>query len=104
MPADDDFSRFSKTPKVSVDGKETYGQWKPHSFLTQDLDSKYIRAFKVTSATEGRPDKIAKVLYGTSLLSWVLLAYNNVTEPFGWPKSGTIIQYPIDEVVLPQIL
>jgi hypothetical protein len=99
----DDFSRFFQTEAVIVDGNETFGAWKPPSFVKVRPAEDKIRRFRVISDTEGRPDKIAYVLYGTPLLDWVLISFNKVRDPLNWPKAGDIIEYPIESIVFPLI-
>ncbi len=100
----DAFSRFKKTPPTIFDGKETYGRWVSFRFLTQRPDESDIGIFQVTSALEGRPDLISQQIYSTPLLDWVLIAFNQVRDPLNWPRAGSAIEYPLDTVVLPELL
>lgn len=100
----DEFSRFKRTPPTIVDGKETYGRWVSFPFLTERPDEDFIRVFQVTSALEGRPDLISQQIYSTPLLDWVLIAFNGVRDPLNWPRSGDLIEYPVDIIVLPELL
>lgn len=100
----DDFSRFKKTAQLIVDGKETFGRWVEPSFLKERPADEDIRVFRVTSQLEGRPDLISHQVYGTSQLDWVLIAFNGVRNALNWPMAGDVIEYPSDNVVLPQIL
>ncbi len=100
----DDYSRFRQTEMVIVDGKETFGRWRPISILTTRPSEEFIEAFQVTSALEGRPDLISQAIYGTPLLDWLLIAFNNVREPINWPRTGDVIEYPIESIVLPSLL
>lgn len=100
----DPFSRLKQTTPIIVDGKETYGRWKPFDFIVNRPSEENIRVFQVTNALEGRPDLIAYSVYGTPLLDWVLIAFNGVRDPFGWPRAGEMVEYPLDTVVLPQLL
>jgi len=104
MPKADDFSRFSKSELIIVDGKETYGAWAQFKFLKTRPAEDLIKVFQVTSVTEGRPDLIANQVYGTPLLDWVLIAFNNVRDTLNWPMAGSLIEYPVDSIVLPEIL
>jgi hypothetical protein len=94
------YSRLLRTPEIIYNGRETFDVWSKHRFLTEEVDS---GVFVVSSGYAGRPDKISAVLYGTPYLDWVLIAYNNPLEPFGWPASGSIIRYPLDSEVFPSI-
>jgi len=97
-----DFSRLRKTDMVIVDGVETFGVWTQPSYLIARPDEQQIGKFKVANQYAGRPDLIANTLYGTPLLDWVLMAFNNVTE-LNWPSAGTIIEYPVDSLVFPEL-
>lgn len=98
------FSRFYKTERVIMDGAETFGTWDPPSFLTKRPPDDKIGVFRVTSATEGRPDLIANRLYGTPLLDWVIISFNGVSDTMNWPRAGDVIEYPLVNVVLPELL
>lgn len=98
-----EFSRLLRTDEIIVDGKETYGVWAQPPFLKERPTDDKIGIFRVTNAVEGRPDLISNQLYGTPLLDWILIAFNNVRDPLNWPKAGATIEYPLDTVVFPQL-
>jgi hypothetical protein len=100
----DDFSRFKNTELIVVNGVETFGRWVPASFLTIRPPEDQIGVFQTTSQTEGRPDLISYAIYGNAQFDWVLIAFNNVIETLGWPRAGDLIEYPLDTVVLPELL
>ncbi len=100
----DEFSRFKLTSPTIVEGKETYGRWKSPKFLLERPAEEYVKVFQVTSALEGRPDSISAQVYGTPLLDWVLIAFNKVRDPLNWPRAGDVIEYPVDTIVLPELL
>lgn len=100
----EDFSRFSRTEMVIVDGKETFGRWSSYSFLKERPAEENIEIFKVTSAVEGRPDLISNQVYGTPLLDWVLIAFNNARGALNWPKTGDLVEYPVESIVVPEVL
>jgi len=104
MPDNDYFSRFQETPIQIVNGKETLGVWSQPTFLKTTLDPKYIRTYKVTSKTEGRPDLISYNIYGTTFLDWVIIAFNNAHDTLNWPKAGDTIEYPTDTIVMSELL
>jgi len=104
MPILDDFSRFRQTELIIVDGKETYGPWVAPAFLKERPPEDKIGVFKVTSAVEGRPDLISNAVYGTPLLDWVIISFNKVRNTLNWPRTGDLVEYPLDSVVLPEIL
>lgn len=100
----DQFSRFQQSEPIIVDGIWTYGTWKQPSFLLKRPTEDKIGVFRVSSALEGRPDLISYQVYGTPLLDWVLIAFNDARRSLNWPKSGDNIEYPSDAVVLPELL
>lgn len=101
----DQFSRLQKSdPIITSDGIETFGTWTQPSFLITRPPEDQIGVFKVTSALEGRPDSIAQALYGTPLLDWVLISFNDARRALNWPRAGDSIEYPLDTVVLPELL
>jgi hypothetical protein len=97
-------SRFRTTPPLIYNGMVTYGRWKLPSFLVNRPANNLIGIFRVTPAVEGRPDLISNQVYGTPQLDWVLIAFNNVRETLNWPKAGDTIEYPVDTVVLPELM
>lgn len=100
----EDFSRFSRTEMVIVDGCETFGRWKSYSFLKERPADENIEVFQVPSSMEGRPDLISQQVYGTPLLDWVLIAFNNARNSLNWPRTGDLVEYPIESVVVPEVL
>jgi hypothetical protein len=105
MMADlDQFSRFQASQPIIYDGVDTFGTWTQPSFLRERPQEDQIGVFRVTSPLEGRPDLIANQLYGTPLLDWVLISFNNARRSLNWPRSGDTIEYPLETVVLPELL
>ena len=100
----DQFSRFQQTEPTIVDGINTFGVWQRPTFLIKRPTEDLIGVFRVTSALEGRPDLISNKLYGTPLLDWVLISFNNARRSLNWPMAGDNIEYPLDTVVLPELL
>ncbi len=72
--------------------------------MTQRPDESDIGIFQLTSVLEGRQDLISQQIYSTPLLDWVLIAFNQVRDPLNWPRAGSAIEYPLDTVVLPELL
>lgn len=99
----DQFSRLGQTQQIIFNGVETFGIWKQPSFLKERPSEANIGVFRVNTQTEGRPDLIANELYGTPLLDWVLISFNKVRS-LNWPRAGDSIEYPLDVVVLPELL
>lgn len=95
--------RYRKTPFVIMNGERTIGKWKRPSWLNKRPASADIGRIVVPSQYEGRPDLLANYLYSNSELDWVLLSFNNVDNPFGWPRTGTTVEYPSEYVVFPEL-
>jgi hypothetical protein len=94
-------SRFSQTEAVIINGIETFGRWKRPDFINPDLlDEDQIRTFGVDNEFAGRPDLIATDFYGSPLLEWVVIMFNNPQNPIGWPVSGSVIRLPERSLVL----
>jgi hypothetical protein len=101
------YSRFQFTPTVQVPDPtigqegtvEAYDQWVPPEFFDTVTDDQ-ISTYLVHKEVEGRPDLIAGIVYGTYMLDWVLIAFNKPTETLNWPRAGTVIKYPSQNVVL----
>ena len=100
----DEFSRYKSTEEILFDGNETIGSWSQPSFIITRPTDDLIGVFRVTSALEGRPDLISNQLYGTPLLDWVLISFNNARSALNWPKAGDSIEFPIRSLVIPEIV
>ncbi len=100
-------SRFQFTDVVIADDSvygpvQTFGSWRKPDFLIRKLKSSEIGYFTVTPVYDGRPDKIARVLYSTPHLDWVLSAFNNA-QSINWPVAGEVIAYPMPQVVASEL-
>jgi hypothetical protein len=100
----DEFSRFKSTEETLFDNNETIGSWVQPSFITNRPTDDLIGVFRVSSALEGRPDLISNQLYGTPLLDWVLISFNNARAALNWPRAGESIEYPVRSLVIPEIV
>jgi hypothetical protein len=98
------FSRFQTTESILVDGKKTLGTWDPPNFIKEKPDKEFVLTYHVTSKTEGRPDLISNAVYGTSDLSWVIIAFNKPRNTLNWPKTGDTIEYPTQSIVMMELL
>lgn len=98
------YSRFRETDTVFQDGEEVWGTWKQPSFIANELPQNRQIAVKVGSDRAGRPDLISYDLYGTTKLDWLLIAFNDAAVVFNWPRSGTVINAPIADIVLGEVL
>lgn len=86
-----------------VDGVETVGTWNMPTYLVERPDNSMIYKYYVSSAVEGRPDLIANFVYGTPLLDWVIIAFNNPNDILNWPMAGETIEYPHQDLVMSQL-
>jgi hypothetical protein len=59
--------------------------------------------YRVGPSTAGKPDRIALEVYGTTKLDWLIIAFNNQVNPFGWPKAGSVIKLPIPDLVFGEL-
>jgi len=97
------WSRFRTTESVLYDGKETFGRWNPPGILTQNLPRNKLIVIKVNNVLEGRPDLISLAYYGTTLLDWLIIAYNNASGALNWPRAGQVISFPTERAVMDQL-
>ncbi len=88
---------------IVVDGVRTYGSWTRPKWLVKRPPSKLIHNYYVNNQFEGRPDIISNQVYNTPHLWWVIVAFNNPLESLNWPRVGSIIQYPDESVVFPEL-
>lgn len=58
-----------------------------------------ITRYQVPVQYAGRPDLIAIDVYNDANLFWVILAFNNASGVFGWPKPLDIIEYPSKDII-----
>ena len=105
------FTRFNRTDKIIIDGKETYGFWSQPIWLKERPNDEDILTYNVGNDVEGRPDLISNEIYNTPFLDWVLIAFNNRFFPteeskivLNWPRAGSIIRYPSERLVFPDTL
>lgn len=89
----DDYSRFKDTPPTTFRGHPTFGYWVLPSVL-ENLRDDQIITYVVDITTVGKPHMISYELYNTTLLDWMLIAFNKQLGVFGWPKVGTVIKAP----------
>jgi hypothetical protein len=94
-------SRFKLTELIEYRGTLAPGIMKKFAFLDKEnLPDDQIVRVEILGDRAGRPDLISLDLYGTTLFKWVLLLFNNVTNPFGgWPLAGTAIEAPTNDAV-----
>jgi len=106
-----DYSRFRNTPQIIINGEETVGIWNSPTWIQTKPEDRYIGVFKVTNNYEGRPDLISNLLYGTTELDWILIAFNAIHYAdagarmcLNWPKTNDTIRYPLEEIVFPELI
>ena len=87
------YSRFRDTQHVRFGDVETFGMWHWPEAFDSIADQDIIR-FKVTSDIEGRPDLISDKFYLSPNYDWIIIMYNQPTNPLGWPRTGDIIKIP----------
>lgn len=97
-------SRFQFTPPILFDGVETFDFWVKPSFIRDRPDESLILRFFVSATEEGRPDIIANIVYGDSLLDWVVIAFNNPREIFNWPPAGIVIELPSQSLIVRELI
>jgi hypothetical protein len=102
MPSKRD-SRFNDTETTVHDGAVTLGPWVMPEFLQGNLPDDQVGRYAVPPEFAGRPGSIANVLYGSSNLYWVLIAFNNPAEVLNWPRANEIIRYPLENIVMTQL-
>ena len=95
-------SRLKNTPSVIFRGQATFGLWAQPSIISKPLNPSDTITVVVPSYQNCRPDLIAKQYYGNSELDWLIIAYNNSQDVFGWPKTGTVITIPSPYIVATQ--
>ena len=93
-------SRFRLTETIIIDGKETFGLWKPFTFTElSDLNNEDIITVKINNSFAGRPDLIAQKYYGSPSLEWIVIMSNKPQNPLGWPRINEIVRLPISRLV-----
>lgn len=96
-------SRYANTPSIMFDSQigvvETLGSWVSPSFINTQLPDSSIGMYVVNNSEESSPHLISNTLYGTQSYDWILIAFNKVTDVIGWPKAGTVIKYPLPQVI-----
>lgn len=99
------YSRFKNTDLILTrDGEPTYGYMNKFNFLKKDkLNKEDIILIEIKNDRSGKPDLISNDLYKSPIFFWILLLFNNVKQPFGWPKTSTTIEAPSPSVVFREL-
>jgi hypothetical protein len=97
-------SRFKLTDTIIYQGHITKSSWRRPDILKREVRIDDYYTFTVTNDLEFRPDKISNLVYQTSHLDWLIIAYNQAPEPFAWPLTGQIIKIPKPELFMPELL
>ena len=88
-------SRFTQTPIIIRNNKETFGRWVRPDFLDESLlNEDQIITISINSTLAGRPDVIADREYGSPFLEWVVVMFNRPKDTIGFPRIGTVIKLP----------
>jgi hypothetical protein len=97
-------SRYINTPLISFDGKETYGKWVEMAVFKNRPPADQISKYQVPANYAGRIDLVALDVYNDVNLGWVLVAFNNARDVFGWPSPLDVIEYPNLSLVFKELL
>lgn len=76
------------------------GWWERKVYITQSTDLDY----EITQKFHLRPDLVAKQLYGTTALMWLVLQYSSINDINTEFVAGKIIKLPAPERVLTTFL
>lgn len=95
------FNRYANTESINVNSITTYGSYSSYSFMNYPKSSASV--LKIGPELSGRPDAIANVVYNDPSLYWVLIEYNNIKDVLNWPKSGEVIKFPPEDIVLREL-
>jgi len=99
------YSRFGVSEPIIVDNQETFGLLTRYSFLdASNLEDEEIGRFEVRPPFHERPDLISNQIYNVPSLHWVIILFNNPRQTLNWPPNGTVIRYPLPEVVYAEVL
>lgn len=90
-------SRYSQGG-TSEEFRRRTGWWERDLTLTENRDSDEI--IKITSQYDKRPDLMAVDVYGSALLQWLILQYNNIVDINEEFVAGKFIKLPIAQRVL----
>ena len=91
-------SRFVSGGQTEYDAT-TLGWWSPSTYHKNSNDYDIT----ITPQLAMRPDIIAYIGYGTPLLSWLVLLYNDIINPLDLTE-GRVIRLPSPDSVLTKIL
>jgi len=81
---------YVTTPIYEINGDYVFGQRVPE--IPQDDTD---RLYQVTQPNSGRLDLIAKEMYGTEELWWVICDANLMTDPMTEATTGSKIRIPL---------
>lgn len=97
-------SRYVNTPLITFDGKETYGKWVEMAVFKTRPPADQVFKYQVPANYAGRIDLVAQDVYSDVNLGWVLIAFNNARDVFGWPKPLDVIEYPSFSLIFKELL
>ncbi len=93
-------SRYVHGGQTEVNGTQFIEWWDRTIFPVDTSDGTYI----LEKIYEGRPDKLASVLYGDSSLWWLILQYNNILDLNEEFVEGTELTIPTKDRVTKEFL
>lgn len=64
-----------------------------------DFDFGSVQYYECSQMDVGRPDRISKIIYGTSNYWWFLMWFNGITDVWNDIRDTMIIKYPALEMV-----
>jgi len=89
----DTYSRFNTTDIITLDNNvKAYSMWRKPSLLEREYNDDEVFYYQVQNNEAAKPHIISNNVYGTTLLDWLIIAFNLRHDVFGWPKAGTIIK------------
>lgn len=75
------------------DANNTYFQTVDMELDMEKGTYKDSRYYTITEETQYRPDRLAYIAYGNETLAWIVLRFNDITDPFDL-EVGKIIEIP----------
>jgi hypothetical protein len=93
-------SRYTLGGQTETDGLKFLEWWDRTIFPVDTSDNVYT----LEKIYEGRPDRLASVLYGDSSLWWLILQYNNILDLNEEFVEGVELTIPTKERVVKEFL
>lgn len=93
-------SRYSYGGETETNGTKFLEWWNRKTFPVDPSDNIY----KLERIYEGRPDRLASVIYDDSSLWWLILQYNNILDINEEFVAGTELTLPTKDRVTREFL